>query len=177
MTPVLSVIGRSNSGKTTLIEGLVRSLVSRGYRIGTIKHHFHGDFEVDREGKDSWRHAEAGAVAVALSSPVRLAVIRRVEGEAEVEEIARMLGEVDLVITEGFKKGPWPKVEVNRAARGGELMCRPEENLIAVVTDRALDIPPPCFGLESYDDIADFVEERFLRSVVKANPGNPASII
>ncbi len=163
MVPILSIVGRSNSGKTTLIEGLVLELVSLGYRIGTIKHHFHGDFEIDQEGKDSWRHAQAGAVTVVLSSPTQLAVIRKMNSEMGVHEITGMLGDVDIVLTEGFKKGPFSKIEVNRAAQDVALLCEPGDDLIAVVTDRDLALWMPSFGLNDYAELADFIEGKFLQ--------------
>ena len=86
MVPILSIVGRSNSGKTTLLEKLIRELTQRGCRIGTIKHHFHGPVEVDVPGKDSWRHKRAGARVVALSAPETLFVVRDTAGESGLEQ-------------------------------------------------------------------------------------------
>lgn len=168
MVPVVSIVGHTNSGKTTLLEQLIPELTSRGYRVGAVKHHFHGDFEMDREGKDSWRLARAGAVAVAISSPVRLAVIRKVEERVSVEEIARLLGEVDLVLTEGFKQERWPKIEVIRKAQGLEPLCRRGDHLVAVVSDREWDLGVPRFGLEEIESLAAFIEKEFLTSAPQA---------
>jgi molybdopterin-guanine dinucleotide biosynthesis protein MobB len=162
LIPVISVVGHTNSGKTTLLERLIPELISRGYRVGAVKHHFHGDFEMDREGKDSWRLARAGAVAVAMSSPVRLAVIRKVRERVSVEEITRLLGEVDLVLTEGFKQAGWPKIEVIRRAQGVEPLCRREDSLVALVSDAEWDLGVPCFGLDEIQSLADFIEKEFL---------------
>lgn len=164
MVPILSVVGRSNSGKTTLLEKLIRELTHRGRRIGTIKHHFHGPVEVDIPGKDSWRHKRAGARSVALSSPNTLFLIGDIAGEWSLEAIAHQaLFEVDLILTEGFKSGPMPKIEVNRAAQDMPLLCGSEDHLAAVVTDRDFRLPVPRFGLEEIGPLADFIEREFLK--------------
>ena len=151
MIPILSIVGRSNSGKTTLLEKLIRELTRRGRQVGTIKHHFHGPVEVDVPGKDSWRHKHAGARTVALSSPDTLFMIGDVAEEWTLETIAHQaLFAVDLILTEGFKSGPMPKVEVNRAAQGMSLLCGSADHLVAVVTDRELTssslLRPGCGG-------------------------------
>lgn len=163
MVPILSIVGRSNSGKTTLLEKLIRELTGRGWRVGTIKHHFHGPVEVDVPGKDSWRHKRAGARTVALSSPETLFVLGDIAGEWSLEAIAHQaLFEVDLILTEGFKSGPMPKIEVNQAAQEMPLLCGPEDHLVAVVTDRDFALPVPRFGLEGAGPLADFIEREFL---------------
>lgn len=160
--PIVSFIGRSNSGKTTFLEKLIAFLVGRGHRVGTVKHHFHGDFAIDHEGKDSWRHSRAGAVSVALSSPLRLAIISRMDGELPIEDIVqRFPNPVDIVLTEGYKLGPWPKIEVNRAALGQPLLAGPEDNLIAVVADRVFDVGVPRFGLDDAAGVAELLERHF----------------
>jgi molybdopterin-guanine dinucleotide biosynthesis protein B len=170
MIPVISIVGHTNSGKTTLLERLIPELVSKGYRVGAVKHHFHGDFDIDREGKDSWRLARAGAGAVALCSPVRLAVIRKVEERVPVEEIVRLLGEVDIVVTEGFKQGPWPKIEVIRAAQGLEPLCGPADHLIAIVSDREQGLGVPRFEPDDIQPLAVFIETEFLLPERRARP-------
>ena len=103
MPPIVSVVGRTNSGKTTLIEKLIPALARRGYRVATIKHHHYGDFEADHPGKDSWRHARAGAVATALAGARRLAVFQRLETELDPEAIGRLFASrPDLILTEGY---------------------------------------------------------------------------
>jgi molybdopterin-guanine dinucleotide biosynthesis protein B len=167
VVPIVSIVGRSNSGKTTLLEKLVRELTARGRRVATIKHHFHGPVEVDVPGKDSWRHKRAGARVVALSSPDTLFVVRDTAGELPLETIAHQaLFEVDVILTEGFKSAPMPKVEVIRAAQDTPLLCGPGDHLVAVVTDRDLALPVPCFGLEEVGPLADFVEREFLKEAV-----------
>ena len=165
MTPVISIVGRSNAGKTTLLEKLIRELSGRGRRVGTVKHHFHGPVEVDVPGKDSWRHRQAGAVAVALASREAFFVVRETPEELPLEAIVhRALTGVDLVLTEGFKSGAMPKIEVNRAAQGAPLLCGADDHLVAVVTDRPLDVPVPQFGLDDVAALADFIEREFLQA-------------
>lgn len=164
MLPIVSIVGRSNSGKTTLLEKLIPELTRRGWRVGTIKHHFHGPVEVDVPGKDSWRHKRAGARVVALSAPETLFVVRDTAGELPLERIAHpALFEVDLILTEGFKSGAAPKIEVSRAVQGTPLLCGPEDRLAAVVSDRDLPLAVPRFGLEEVGPLADFIEREFLK--------------
>ncbi|MGB9826747.1 MAG: molybdopterin-guanine dinucleotide biosynthesis protein B, partial [Desulfofundulus sp.] len=106
-SPGICIVGTSNAGKTTFLEKLIAEFERRGYRVGTIKHH-HGDFEIDKPGKDTWRHARAGARAVCISAPRKIAVVRRVEEELSLEQILPLLGPVDIVLAEGYKKADWP---------------------------------------------------------------------
>ena len=160
--PIVSIVGRSGSGKTTLIERLIPALAARGVRVATVKHHRHRS-PVDVPGKDSWRHARAGAAAVVVAGAAELAVFRRVEAPPALEGIVReFLHDANLVLTEGFKEGPAPKIEVHRAAQGLDLLCGPSDKLIAVVTDRALTVAVPVFGLDAIEPLADFIEARFL---------------
>ena len=164
MIPIVSVVGRSNSGKTTLLEKLIRTLADRGWRIGTIKHHFHGPVQVDVPGKDSWRHKQAGARAVALASAQTFFVIRDTDGEIPLETMAHLaLFGVDCILTEGFKSGSMPKIEVNRDGPGAGLLCGPDDHLVAVVSDRDRGVPVPHFGPEDVSSLADFIEREFLK--------------
>ena len=166
MVPILSVVGRSNSGKTTLLEKLIRELTGRGRRVGTIKHHFHGPVEVDIAGKDSWRHRRAGARTVALSSPDTLFVVADIAGEWPLEAVAHLaLFEADLILTEGFKSSSMPKIEVSRVAQAMPLLCGAEDRLVAVVTDGDPPLTVPRFGLEEVGPLADFIEREFLRGL------------
>jgi molybdopterin-guanine dinucleotide biosynthesis protein B len=158
MTPILSIVGRSGSGKTTLIERLLPALIGRGARVATVKHHRHRS-PVDVPGKDSWRHARAGASAVVVAGAAELALFRPMQGPPQLEAIVReFLPDVDLVLTEGFKEGPAPKIEINRSAQGLELLCGPADHLVAVVTDRDLSVDVPVFGLDAIEPLADFLE-------------------
>ncbi len=164
MIPIISIVGKSDSGKTTLIEKLLPELTRRGHRIATVKHDIHG-FEVDREGKDSWRHKQAGAHTVVIASPHKVALIRDVEKDWSLEEIrGKLIRDVDLILSEGYKKDIQPKIEIFRKEKHRELLCTKEDNLIAVVSDSSFDIGVPCFHLDDMKGLADFIEKEFLSS-------------
>ncbi len=171
MVPMVSVVGYSNSGKTTLIEKLLTEFQRRGYRVGTIKHDAHG-FELDHPGKDTWRHRQAGAQAVVISSPSRWALIRDVERELNLDEIAAHLSDLDLIIAEGYKRGNKPKIEVYRARQGTQPLCTSDDRLIAVATDNLewvkkqaaqWPVSVPCFDWNDAPGIADLIEKQFLQ--------------
>ena len=160
MPPIVSIVGRSESGKTTLIEKLIPVLSQRGYRIGTIKHTHHA-VDIDRAGKDSARHRSAGAETVMLASPGQVAMFKATASEA-LDELIRYFDDVDLLITEGYKRENKPKIEVLRAAVGSELLCRHDPELVAVATDASLNVHVPVFRLNDPAAIAEFIEHRFL---------------
>lgn len=163
MIPIVSIVGTSDSGKTTLIEKLVPELVRRGYRVATIKHDVHG-FDVDREGKDSWRHKRAGAHTVVISSPQKLALIRDVDHDAELAELRdKYIQDVDIILSEGFKRNSQPKIEVFRRERRRELLCTREDNLLAIAANQPFDIGVPCFDLDDARGIVDLIEEKLLK--------------
>ena len=163
MIPIVSVVGASNSGKTTFLEKLVPELSRRGYRIGTVKHDVHG-FEMDKEGKDTWKHRRAGAQTVAISSPSMVASIRSTEGEMDLDELAgRYFWREDILITEGYKRSHYPKIEIFRSAVEKEPLCGPQDNLAAVVTDDEIQTEVPRFGFDQVEKVADFIEERYLK--------------
>jgi molybdopterin-guanine dinucleotide biosynthesis protein B len=164
MIPIISIVGKSDSGKTTLIEKLVPELTRRGYRVATIKHDIHG-FEVDREGKDSWRHKQAGAHTVVISSPNKVALIRDVEKDLTLDEIReKFIQDVDLILSEGYKKDVQPKIEVFRKEKHKKLLCAKKDNLVAIVSNQKLRVAVPCFDLEDMKGLADFIEKEFLKS-------------
>ena len=169
MIPIISIVGKSDSGKTTLIEKLLPELVRRGYRVATVKHDVHG-FEVDREGKDSWRHKKAGAHTVILSSPQKLALIRDVEKDFTLEELrAKFIQDVDLILSEGYKKDVQPKIEVFRKEKHKELLCTRQDNLVAIASDKTFQVGVPCFGLDDMRGLGDFIETKFLTSKPQGN--------
>jgi molybdopterin-guanine dinucleotide biosynthesis protein len=158
LPPVVSVVGRSDSGKTTFLEKLIPELKSRGLRIAVVKHDRHG-FEMDRPGKDTWRLRQAGADAVMISAPNQMALIRAgLTEEVPLDDLARLIdGAVDLVLTEGYKSGNKPKIEVSRlAVAGGELLCSRDE-LLAIVADRHIDMDVPQFDLEDAAGVAELL--------------------
>ncbi len=159
--PVISLVGKSGVGKTTALERVIREIKRRGYRVGTVKHDTHG-FEMDKPGKDSWRHAQAGSDAVVVSGPRKMALIRRTDEEMQLEDIVELMGDVDLVITEGYKRGDKPKIEVSRLERGTELLCQPDE-LIGIMADYPVALPVPIFDLEDAAGIVDLLERLYLQ--------------
>ena len=162
MPPVIAFIGKPDSGKTTLLEKLIPELRRRGYRIGTIKHHVHA-FEMDKPGKDTWRHKQAGANTVALSSPTGLGIIRDVAEDLTIEElVGRYYGDIDLVIAEGYKRLGLPKIEVFRSALHEAPLPDRDDTWVAMVSDTDGVADLPCFGLEDVAGLADFLEERFI---------------
>jgi molybdopterin-guanine dinucleotide biosynthesis protein B len=160
LPPVLSIVGKSESGKTTLIENLIPELKKRGYRIGVVKHAHHG-FEIDREGKDSYRHKQAGADSVMIVSPGTIAMIKRVSTQ-RLEDLIPFFGDVDLLITEGFKRDPAPKIEVFRAERHRSPACLEDASLIALVSDTPLNTAVPRFAPGDIEAITHFIVTRFL---------------
>ena len=163
MIPIVSIVGKSDSGKTTLIEKLVPELWRRGYRVATVKHDVHG-FEVDREGKDSWRHKKAGAHTVVISSPLKVAVIRDADHDADLNEIRdRYIRDVDLILSEGFKRNSQPKIEVSRKEKHRDLLCTKEDNLLAIASDQPFEIGVPCLDINDAPGLVDLIEEKILR--------------
>ena len=164
MVPIVSIVGKSDSGKTTLIEKLIPILKRRGYRVATIKHDVHG-FEMDREGKDTYRHFHSGAEGVLISSPKKMALIQRVEQSLPLDHLVdRFYPDMDLVITEGFKRLDKPKIEVFRSAAHAEPLCTAADNRVALVSDTLIEADCPRFDINDVEAIADFIEKRFLKS-------------
>jgi molybdopterin molybdotransferase len=168
--PIMSIVGKSESGKTMLMEQLIAEFKKRGYKVAAVKHS-HGGMEIDHPGKDSWRFSQAGSDAVCISSPDKLAFIKNLNRELKIEEIMPIIGlGFDLVLVEGFRKSKIPKIEVHRKELGNDLLCSPGE-LSAVVTDGSLDTLVADSGRLStfrWGDtaaIADFIEKNFLKAV------------
>ena len=163
MIPIISILGRSNTGKTTLIEKLVPELSRRGYRVATIKHAPSG-FEIDREGKDSWRYKKAGAYKTILISNTELALMEVLEREYSVEElIALYIKDADVVLLEGHKNNPYPKIEMLRRDIAPLPRDGREHLWIGVIGDQRHDSGVPCFQMEEIQKLADLLEERYLR--------------
>lgn len=168
MVPIVCVVGASDSGKTTFLERLLPEMIARGYRLGTIKHDAHG-FEMDREGKDTWRHGQAGAATIAISSPTQVATIRKTDSEMELSEaVSRYFWLEDLVIAEGFKRSHYPKIEIFRSEIEASPICSAADNLMALVTDDPVEADVPIFRFQEVGAVADLIETRFLKDRSKA---------
>jgi len=160
MPPVVSIVGKSKIGKTTLLEKLVRELKSRGYRIATIKHTHHA-LGIDEPGKDSWRHLQAGSEATVISSTDKTVLTKPITDEPSLDEIAHLLGEsYDIILTEGFKRRDAPKIEVHR--KGIAPPFDDAESLVAIATDEPLDTKTRQFSLEDTKGLADMLENDFI---------------
>ena len=163
MIPIVSIVGKSDSGKTTLLEKLVRELKSRGYRVGTIKHDAHS-FEIDHEGKDSWRHKKAGASVSIISSAEKIGIVMDSDHDHTLSELRdKLIRDVDIILSEGYKREIHPKIEVYRKAKRQEMLCGSEDNLLAIAGDP--ENPPagvPVFDLNDPVSICNFLEAKFL---------------
>lgn len=137
-THVMGIVGRSGSGKTTLLIKLIPELRARGLSVSTVKHTHH-DFDMDHPGKDSYRHREAGACEVLLASNRRWALLHELNGapEPDLEELLNRMGQVDVILVEGFKAHLYPKIEVHRPSLGHPLMALHDDSVLAVATDDA----------------------------------------
>ena len=163
--PVLTVIGKSGSGKTTLLEKLITELTNRGYRVATVKHHSHSDFEIDHPGKDSWRHARAGSRHIYIVAPDKTASYRQLDQPIELDEVTKNIHDVDIILCEGYKQANKPTLLVVRAANNLELVGNPQY-WFAVAADFPLDLHVPQFDLNDYLSITDLIEKRFLKGEV-----------
>ena len=155
---IFGIAGYSGSGKTTLLEKLIPQLTARGLKVSVIKHAHHG-FDIDRPGKDSYRHREAGATEVLLSCGDRWALMheRREEPEPTLNELLGHLSPCDLVLIEGFKQEPVPKLEVYRPENGKPPLFPERSDIVAVASNVALATSLPRLALDDVAAIADFV--------------------
>jgi molybdopterin-guanine dinucleotide biosynthesis protein MobB len=158
MQSIISIVGKSSSGKTTLLEGLIGELQRRGRRVAIVKHSHHPD-ALDTPSKDTWRFTKAGSALSAINSLDHLAVYRRVDHYFDPQEISTSIfWDYDIILTEGFKSSGYPKIEVHRAEQGSDLVSDPRQ-LLAVVTDEPLDLDVPQFSHADVAGIADFIEK------------------
>jgi molybdopterin-guanine dinucleotide biosynthesis protein B len=160
LPPILSIAGRAKVGKTTFLVKLIAELTSRGHRVGVIKHSIHS-FDLAQPGKDTWKHTQAGAVAVAFASAREIALTRQLDREVDLDQVAALLGDVDLILTEGYKRAHKPKIEVSRQELGTDLVCRRNE-IVAVVSDHPIDLDVPRFDLDDARGVATLIEARYL---------------
>ena len=159
MTRVYGVTGWKNSGKTTLVEALVRDMTGRGYRVSTVKHAHHA-FDLDQPGKDSFRHRHAGARQVLIASRARWALMAELRDSEEpsLADLLARLDPVDLVLVEGYKRDRHPKIEARRLATAQNLIAADDATIEAVACDGPLDgLAVPVFDLDDVRGIADFI--------------------
>ena len=161
-TRILGIAGYSGSGKTNLLEKVIPILRRRGLRISVIKHAHH-NFDIDRPGKDSFRHREAGAQEVLIVSGHRWALRHELRDEPEprLEELAARLSPCDLLLVEGYKFSDIPKLEIHRTATGHPLLHPSDAHIIAVVTDSKADFPLPRLDIDAPQQVADHILQYF----------------
>ncbi|MBD3679718.1 MAG: molybdopterin-guanine dinucleotide biosynthesis protein B [Rhodobacteraceae bacterium] len=156
---IFGVVGWKNAGKTGLMERLVSEISGRGITVSTVKHAHHS-FDVDQPGKDSFRHREAGATEVLLSSGKRWALMHELRGEAEppLSDLLARLSPVDLVLVEGYKRDEHPKVEAHRQETGNPLIAPEDPTIKAIAADCAVEgVGVPVFDLNDTRAVADFI--------------------
>lgn len=158
--PVVSVIGNSGSGKTTFLEKLIPELTGRGLKVGSIKHDVHG-FELDKPGKDSWRHKHAGTSTTVISSPYQIGMVKDVEYDHEPDELFSFFNGMDIILTEGYKRSNMPKLEIFRAEITTEPLCKNDEKLLALISDSDIDIGVPVFSTREIKKVAELLIEHF----------------
>lgn len=180
---IISIAGRSGSGKTTFLEKLIPQFKKKGYRIGILKH-AHCGLDIDRKGKDSWRHKRAGAAATLVISPGLIAMVKDYEESgfdtgtndslknisdiiknesATIEKVRHYLSDMDLIIVEGFKYAAIPKCEIFRTDAGHDSpLFLEDSNLVAFITDSDYQTKVPQFGLEDAEAVSDFIEKKYI---------------
>lgn len=159
---VFGVVGWKNNGKTTLVVRLVEHLTGLGWRVSTVKHAHH-TVDIDQPGKDSWRHRHAGATEVVLATERRWAIIHELRDAPEppLDELLARMSPVDLVIVEGFKRFPHPKLEVHRKERGTPLLAREDRTIVGLASDMSFpDLDLPQFHIDDVPAVAGFILRR-----------------
>ncbi len=158
MRLIISIVGKSDSGKTTLLESLIAELKRRGHKVAIVKHSHHAD-DLDSAHKDTWRFTRAGSEISAINSLDHLAIYRRMDHYFDPQEISDfILWDYDVILTEGFKGSSYPKIEVHRREQGKELLTDPQQ-LLGVVTDEPLDVKVPQFSRDDINGIAALIEK------------------
>jgi molybdopterin-guanine dinucleotide biosynthesis adapter protein len=155
---IFGLAGWSGSGKTTLLATLIPEFVARGLTVSSIKHAHH-EFDIDRPGKDSWRHRQAGAHEVMVASSRRWALMHELRDEPEppLEELVAKLSPVDLLLVEGWKRHPHPKLEVHRPSLGKPLLYPEDPDIVAIASDEPIAAPIPLLPVADAAAVADFI--------------------
>ena len=151
--PIYSIIAYSGTGKTTLLEKLITEFKARGLRVAVIKHDAH-EFDIDHEGKDSWRFTQAGADVTVVASGSKAAIMEN--RPVPLDSLLDKITDVDIILTEGYKSGTWPRIAIQRSETGKPLPI-PAEDCFAIVTDAPEYKETPCFSLEDISGLADFI--------------------
>jgi molybdopterin-guanine dinucleotide biosynthesis protein B len=160
LPPLVTIVGNSGAGKTTLIEKLIPELKKHDLCVGTIKHEVHG-FQMDKPGKDSWRHKQAGATTSIISSPDQIGMVIDVDHDHNPDELIPFLSNVDIILAEGYKMGSRPKIEIFRPEVYPEPLCKNDKNLIALVSNAPIDLGVKRFSTDSTGELADFLLDYF----------------
>ncbi len=169
---ILLVVGRKKRGKTTLVEKLIPEFKRRGYKVGSIKYTT-GDHVFDIPGKDSFRHAQAGAESTLILSPHKIAFFSDHLPTENTEKLFRFLfGGYDLIIGEGFKDSPYPKIEIMDCSRDQAPLCTPQDNLIAIVCDGKVDASVSVFPMHQIKELADHIEKNLTERSDKIGENN-----
>lgn len=158
--PIVLIVGNSGSGKTTFLENLIPEFKRRGLKVGTIKHDVHG-FEMDKPGKDSWRHKQAGAHVTVISSPYQIGMVRDVDHDHQPDELLSLFPDVDIILIEGYKHANKPKLEIFRSEISKEPFCEDDQNLLALISDAAVDMDVPRFSTKDYHGAAEYLLAHF----------------
>ncbi len=162
MVPVVSIVGKSKSGKTTLICKIISQLKEKGFNVATIKHDVHG-FDIDKPGKDTWKHGEAGSSTVVISSPKKIAMIQQLEEEKSLDEIIEKIEKADIILTEGYKRGNKPKIEVVRTKESKEPLCDENEAIAIASDDEDFTFGSvPVFHWDDTEGLANLLQEKYL---------------
>jgi molybdopterin-guanine dinucleotide biosynthesis protein B len=159
---IFGLAGWSGSGKTTLLTALIPELAERGLTVSTIKHAHH-EFDIDRSGKDSWRHRQAGAREVMVASARRWALMHELRDlpEPPLEDLVARMSPVDLLLVEGWKRHPHPKLEVYRPTLGKPLLYPEDPHIVAIASDQPIAAPIPLLPLADAGAVADFILDHF----------------
>ena len=162
MIPIISIVGKSDSGKTNFLEVIIPKLKEKGLRVGTIKHDVHG-FDIDKPGKDTWRHKQAGADLVLISSPYKISLIKDVDKDSELDELReKYIDDVDLILTEGYKSGDKAKIEIFRPAKHDEKLCEPEvDEILTTVINEEQENTDEYFSDSEVARVADVIMEYY----------------
>lgn len=164
---IVSIVAtKSNTGKTTLIEALIPIFKEKKYKVGVLKHDAH-KFEIDKEGKDSYRFVQAGADKMVISSKEKIAMVERIQEEKDIEEILKLFTGVDLIIIEGYKNNNYPKIEVHRKEIDSKLLIEDEKydksKFLAIATDEILDVDIQQLNINDVNKIAEFIERKIIK--------------